>query len=244
MIHLFRICAPLFALYALYLFLFNFTAGMLPIWLGLSGFSAFMSFQKTYDWFMDHQILKGGLFLTVILVFVIECMIIYTGTRNNSDTKVDYIVVLGAKVNGETMSLSLYRRAEKALEYLNDYPEAIAVLSGGQGPDEGISEAEAMRRYLARNEIPESRIIIEDQSTSTIENIDLSLEKIYESLQGTDTKKPRIAVVTNRFHIFRSKIIGWKKGYDFVGLGARSFPLLLPNYYLREFFAVVVTLVR
>ncbi len=239
MIHVFRLALPLIGLYILYLTVFHFTAGMLPVWIGLMGFSAFMSFEKTFTWFMSKSILKGGLIIGIMTLVIVEGMIIYAGFKEVSNQEQDYLIILGAKVNGENMSVSLRKRAEKGLAYLEEHPQTVAVLSGGQGPDEGISEAEAMRRYLTGKGIEESRLILEDASTSTIENIDFSMEKILSHHETSGSNRMKVAVVTNRFHILRAQMIGWKKGYDFGGLGAESFPLLLPNYYLREFFGVI-----
>ncbi len=242
MIHVFRVAVPLTVIYIVYLTVFHFTAGMLPIWLGVLGFTTFMSFERTYDWFMSKSFLRGGLILACILVIVVECLIIYVGFQTSIKQNQDYIIILGAKVNGENMSLSLRKRAEKGLEFLESHPEAYGVLSGGQGPDEGISEAEAMKRFLIENGIDESRLIIEDQSTSTIENIEFSMDKILDHNKSNDSNQMKVAVVTNRFHILRARMIGWKRGHDFDGIGAESFPLLVPNYYLREFFGVIYML--
>ncbi len=83
----------------------------------------------------------------------------------------DYAVILGAKVNGEIPSLSLQFRLDAALEYAIQYPHVYLILSGGQGPGEHISESEAMKRFLVKNGIQEERLLIEDLSTSTYENL-------------------------------------------------------------------------
>ena len=90
----------------------------------------------------------------------------------------DYIIVLGAHVAGTRLSKALLERTRRALRYLEENPETRAVLSGGQGQGEQISEAEAMYRYLTEHGIDGSRLILEDRSTNTKENLDFSLEKI------------------------------------------------------------------
>ena len=90
----------------------------------------------------------------------------------------DYIIVLGAHVNGTRLSKALLERARRALEYLEKNPGTKAVLSGGQGEGESISEAQAMSIYLQEHGISSDRLIMEDRSTNTKENLDFSLEKI------------------------------------------------------------------
>ena len=102
-----------------------------------------------------------------------ECMVL-SGMVSAAPAGLDYIIILGARVNGTEPSLSLQTRALKAVEYLNENPETLVVASGGQGEDEEISEAECIIRILREAGIAEERIIREDKSTSTAENIRFS----------------------------------------------------------------------
>ena len=88
----------------------------------------------------------------------------------------DYAIILGAKVNGEIPSLSLQYRLDAALDYAKENPHVYLILSGGQGAGEHISEAKAMKRFLVENGIQEERLLIEDMSTSTYENLLYSIE--------------------------------------------------------------------
>ena len=108
----------------------------------------------------------------------------------------DYIIVLGAHVDGTRMTLALLERARRALLYLEENPGTKAVLSGGKGTGENISEAEAMYRYLTGHGIDGSRLILEEKSTSTKENLAFSLRKI-------GTCNCSVGVVTNNFHVWR-----------------------------------------
>ena len=94
----------------------------------------------------------------------------------------DYIIVLGAHVDGTRMTLALLERTRRALLYLEENPGTRAVLSGGMGDGERISEAEAMYRYLTEHGIDGGRLIREERSTNTKENLDYSLELIGLSL--------------------------------------------------------------
>ena len=117
----------------------------------------------------------------------------------------DYIIVLGAHVNGTKLTLALLERVRRALLYLEENPGTKAVLSGGRGDGERISEAEAMYRYLTEHGISPERLIKEERSTNTKENLDFSLRLI----GSTDYS---IGIVTNNFHVFRGVAIGKKCG--------------------------------
>ena len=118
----------------------------------------------------------------------------------------DYIIVLGAHVDGTRLTLALLERTRRALLYLKENPGTVAVLSGGKGDGENISEAEAMYRYLSGHGISKDRLIREDQSTSTVENIRFSREKI-------GTSDCSVGIVTNNFHVWRGTAIARKQGF-------------------------------
>ena len=94
-------------------------------------------------------------------------MKMYESSHQQIPKQVDYVIVLGAKVNGMNPSLSLKSRINTAARFLKEHEKTIVIVSGGQGPDEDISEAEAMRQGLVAHGIDVERIIIEDKSTNT-----------------------------------------------------------------------------
>ncbi len=145
----------------------------------------------------------------------------------------DYIIVLGAHVDGTRLTLALLERTRRALQYLEENPETKAVLSGGKGAGEQMSEAEAMYRYLTSHGIEATRLILEDRSTNTKENLTYSLKKI-------GSPDASVGVVTNNFHVFRGVAIGRKCGcrniYP-VPSRYRSWRLLI--YVPREILAVI-----
>ena len=145
----------------------------------------------------------------------------------------DYLIVLGAHVDGTRLTLALLERTRRALEYLKANPGTKAVLSGGKGKGEKISEARAMYDYLTANGIEGSRLILEDRSVNTKENLSFSLEKIGDLSAS-------VGVVTNNFHVFRGVAIGKKCGcrkiYP-VPSKYRSWRLLI--YIPREILAVI-----
>lgn len=170
--------------------------------------------------------------ICLLIFLVVEIIIIASGMKK-PESGADYIVVLGARVNGKNISSNLYYRLEAALDYINDNPECQIIVSGGRGVGEDITEALAMKNYLLDKGIDEERIIEEDKSVNTDENIKYSLDII-------GTKSASIVVVSNNFHIFRAKAIFKKQGCKNVsGIGSKTMWFTIPNSYVREFFGVL-----
>lgn len=143
----------------------------------------------------------------------------------------DYIIILGTKVNGTEPSLTLQNRIDTAANYLKKNRETIAIASGGKGPNEGISEAIAIKQGLITKGIGEDRIVLEDQSSRTTENIAYS-KKLLPS------KKHTGLVVSNYFHIYRSRIIGKDNGLNLYSLPAKTPIKEAPKWYFREYLAI------
>lgn len=167
-----------------------------------------------------------------ILFVAVEAMIIGYSHREPKEEP-DYLIVLGAQVRGTTPSLVLQYRIDKAAEYMLKHPDVVAIVSGGQGADEGISEALAMQEGMIAKGVGEERILLEDQSTSTKENLEFSKQYL-------DAEVNQVLVVTTDFHVLRAVGIAKKAGYQKVeGLSAKSVWYLIPSNYVREFMAVV-----
>lgn len=188
------------------------------------------------------RIFLAGLAAGLFLFLTVEGLLVFRGERDNSALPADAVIVLGAGVNGETPSLILQSRITAAAEYLQKHPQVPAVLSGGQGPGEAISEAEAMRRGLTALGVEEGRLWLEDRSTSTAENFAFS--KAVLEARGVETDTAVIAVVTSDFHCFRAHLIAGRVGLATFDLPAEvPWRLLSMNYYVREFFALGKTLI-
>ncbi len=143
-----------------------------------------------------------------------------------------YVIVLGAGVNGTVPSLSLRNRLDAAYDYLIAYPEAICIVSGGQGPGEDISEAQCMYQDLTGKGIDPERIWMEDQSTSTRENLAFSLKLIEEK---TGQRPKTAGVLSSEYHIFRAGMVAREQNLEAVGIPAKtSWVSLRINYFLRE----------
>lgn len=143
-------------------------------------------------------------------------------------------VVLGCRVYGERASLSLVERLEAAYTYLEENPEAVCVVSGGQGSGENISEAECMYRWLVDKGIDGTRIYKEDKSTSTDENIAFSKEVIEEN--GLNEN---IAIVTSEYHTYRAGIVAAENGLAFGSAPGKTAIWLFPTFYVRELYGIL-----
>jgi len=143
----------------------------------------------------------------------------------------DYIIVLGTRVDGIKPSASLTYRIDKAATYLLHNPNTIAIASGGKGPNEGISEAEAIKEALIAKGISEDKITLEDHSTRTTENISFSKKLI--------PKGKSIGIVaSNYFHIYRARSIGEDNGLSLYALSAKTPFKEAPKWYFREYLAI------
>lgn len=150
--------------------------------------------------------------------------------QENEPKETDLIIVLGCKVKGERPSRMLRRRLDAAYEAMQKHPDALVVLSGGKGSDEKISEAEGMRRYLVEKGADESRLIMEDKSTNTFENIKFSFAITDKLGCGRD-----ITIVTDGFHQYRASLIAKQEGAKNVtAYSANTQPKYVPTYWVRE----------
>lgn len=176
-------------------------------------------------------LIRIAFFVGLISFIVIECLVL-TGDRTDPDADgADYIIVLGCGVDGETPSLMLQSRIDAAIDYLDHNPNTTAVLSGKQGPGEDISEAEAMRRALAAHGIASERMILEERSADTIENIRFSLALIPDG--------SKVAVLSNDFHLYRARIIAKNEGFDAAAVCAPTPRADLSLCYtVREYFSL------
>lgn len=166
-----------------------------------------------------------------ILFLVVEGCII-SGFSRKGPVGLDYLVVLGAQMKASGPSKALGYRLDEAIRYLEENPDTQVIVSGGQGADEHISEAQGMQDYLVEKGIAPERIIMEDQSKNTFQNLTFSAEYLN---RGEDA----VGVVSNNFHVFRATKIAEKAGYEKVyGIAAKGEPFLQFNNMMREFFGV------
>lgn len=163
----------------------------------------------------------------------VECFV-FSGMVSAAPEGLDYIIVLGARVNGKEPSLALKTRTEAAAEYLLANPDTMVIASGGQGEDEEIAEADCIITLLKEAGIEESRILREGESTSTAENVRFSYALM-------EDPKATVGIVTNGYHMFRAKLIAKSHGeHPVSGVSAYSSMLMLPHNMTREFMTLVV----
>ncbi len=143
----------------------------------------------------------------------------------------DYLIVLGARVKGTVPSLAFASRINAAAEYLRKNKNTIVIASGGKGLGEDISEAESIKRELVKQGISESRIVLEDRSTDTYENIKFSKKLIPPQAKAG-------VVVTNTFHLYRAISIAKDQGLVVDGLSAKTPWTAVVKSYTREYLAI------
>ena len=177
------------------------------------------------------QVFTVLLVIGLLVVGITEAVIIHASFGDPKE-QVDYMVVLGAKVNADGPSVSLWDRICGAYAYMEEHPEVIAVVSGGQGTDEPITEAECMYRELVELGIDPKRIWIEDEATSTWENMQFTLNLIEEK---TGQRPRKLGVLSSEYHLFRASLFAKACDVEFVGIPARtSRASQLINHFMRE----------
>lgn len=214
----------------------NFTTGnILVLLLGALLFVWGLKFDKI------RELTKNGVgrvlkILVIIGLAVTAVLCTFFAVYGNTDTVTydeDVIIVLGCAVNGEVPTQPLMARLDRAIAYAEKNPDAYIVVTGGQGPQEDITEAECMSRYLLERSISADRIIKEEQATSTNENYKYSKAILDEKLGEYSA-----AVITNDFHIFRAKQLARINGLEVTTMHAHTPVSSSPMMYLREILAV------
>ena len=173
------------------------------------------------------------LFILCVVLFVSVEGLIISGFNAEPDSGADICIILGAQMKESGPSDVLQRRLDRAIIYLQENPDTMVIVSGGQGSNEPVSEAQGMQDYLISKGIAAERIMMEDTSTNTWENLSYSAELI-------DKNSDRVVIVTNNFHVFRAVYIAKKQGYSMVqGMASSTHRGNLLNNMMREFFGVI-----
>lgn len=143
------------------------------------------------------------------------------------------VIVLGSKIKGDQPSLMLRRRLDAARGYMQKNPSAICIVSGGQGPDEIMTEAQAMKNYLVANGIDSGKVFLEDKSGNTRQNLEFSAKLTPQDHQAV--------ISTDGFHQLRASIYAKAAGLDAPYCMSTLTPWgLLPAYWLREIIGLPV----
>ena len=216
-------------------------------------YAVILSFTESFAWYrivwvilgiglivLKNRTLSPGMILLYILVYgsvIVSCLFAEVQNQKciqaGKQRTADVIVVLGCK----TPSRAFNWRAEAAAGYLKAHPETTAVVTGGQGSDEAISEGEAFHQRLLQLGISEDRIQTETESTSTRENF-INADHLYA------VKNKTVGIVTNSYHIYRSILIAGQCGYtDVFGIPAKTLLFYEPDNILREVLALAKAMI-
>ena len=180
-----------------------------------------------------------------------ECLLLSTiffawlASRHVPGHGTDYAIILGCGLRPDgTPCALLAGRVDRALAFDRDRTAAgdapaVFVPSGGQGPDEIVSEAESMRDYLMSKGVEAERIVLEDRSTSTRQNMAFSREVI-EDHSGCDASESQVVFSTTNYHVFRGYVCAHQAGMAVEGVGSKTRAYFWPNAFLREFAGLLV----
>ena len=201
---------------------------------GVIGFYAY--FPKIFRKFPGFTRTVTAVFTVILciglLIFALTEAVIIQSSFGSQDTDFDYLLVLGAKVRVDGPSLSLTNRIDAAYEYLIAHPDTVAILSGGKGTDEPVTEAACMYDRLVTKGINPNRLWKEEKATSTWENMKFTLDLIE---QKTGTRPTKLGVISSEYHLFRASLFAKEHGVEFVGIPAETTKISLKiNYFLRE----------
>ena len=235
------ILAVVFACYGFWMSENGSGTGFFLVWFGLAallggcGVVTFLDgWAKLPVWCV--WLLRGFLLVFAVSFVIIEGCIIRQ-MHAKADENLDYIIVLGAQVRADGPSKVLRHRLDTAIDYLEKNPQTICIVSGGKGYNEPCSEAQAMAEYMEDAGISEKRLILEDKSKTTEQNIRNSRKYLKEGAT--------VGIITNDFHMFRAMQITKAQGLKSAkAIAAGSNPLYLPNNMLREYLAEWKYLIR
>lgn len=203
----------------------------------------YFAFNKHVSALFDHMWKNsiGKTFVSSVVIFfglgfvtALILSVFMTKSMFDKPDKAYPAVLLGCKVNGSSPSLMLSRRLKAAYTYLSENEDAVIIVSGGQGEEEEISEAECMKKYLIDKGISEQRIIEENQSTNTYENLNFSKKILEEKELGK-----HIVIITDSFHQFRASLIAGKLGLETDSINSHTPPYLIATYWVREWFGII-----
>ena len=177
-----------------------------------------------------------GIFTVILCIGLLVCgiteAIIIKASFGEPKESCEYVVVLGAKVRPDGPSVSLMDRIRAANDYMNAHPDVIAVVSGGKGTDEPMTEAQCMYEELVKLGVDPNRIWIEDKATSTWENLHFSLDLIEEK---TGARPEKIGLLSSEYHMFRASLFADACGVDSVGIPAKTSRISQRiNHFMRE----------
>lgn len=256
------LCLAYYVIIAVYA---GFSVSFSWFWLVAAAFLSFLSWGSRYCRLHPKKVpmwVTVPVMTCVAAAVIIFCVVeacVFVGAVSSEKPGLDYVIVLGAKVHERGISNSLRQRLNKAIQYSRKSPGTVLILSGGQGADEPMTEAQAMYQYLLENGVSPTRLIMEPVSSSTVENIAysqliiLQREQSKRDLAGkedgsvapgpylqVEEKPVQIGILTSNYHVFRAGMIAKKRGMeDVYGIAAGSDPVLFLHLCVRECAAIL-----
>ena len=191
---------------------------------------------------MDHGFLRflkwftAGCYAVACCIFLVCGVLMRTAQHDAAEVEADAVIVLGAAIHGDKVTWVLENRLNEAMVFLEQHPDAVCVVSGGQGKGETVTEASAMKKYLVEHGVDAARILPEERATNTVENFRFSKD-ILDRRLGPDAA---IAYVTTDFHVYRAGRVAAAQGIDVTGIPAEDVWYLRLNNVLRECVGICV----
>lgn len=183
------------------------------------------------------------MFCAILISVIVFCIGIGLSYNDKGEKGADYLIILGAAVEYDHPSSVLQDRIDAAYNYLKENPDTRVIASGGIGSEDKISEAKCISNELIKKGIDKSRIQLEDESTTTVENVAWSVKLIPEKKEGITEDRSAVIVTTN-FHLFRAKLV--LESYTeckVSGIAADFSSILTPHYMLREYITFGVDMI-
>ncbi len=213
-------------------------------WLNFGSTLFHASVPSEIIWIADTFMGTAISFGEALLLSTILCG--WLASRHVPNHAMDYLVVLGCGIRADgTPTPLLAARVDRAFSFdekcvAQGEKPATFVPSGGQGPDECVSEAQSMATYLVSKGTPHERIVLEDASTTTQENM-LFSRKVIEQHAGCDVSQLRVGFSTTNYHVFRGYVCARQAGMRVEGMGSPTRAYFWPNAFLREFVGLLAT---
>ena len=208
--------------------------------LGIIGFVIFSVAVQKIGWEPLAAVRSVLIGVLTYVSFLFVCFLAYSFvySRVRSSRKVDFVIVLGAGLRGSRVPPLLASRLDRARQVFDRAVRKgrspLLITSGGQGPDEDIPESHAMASYLIERGVPGDRVLREDRSTSTMENLTFSRE-----LMVGLRPNYRCLIVTNNFHAFRAALTARKAKVNGQVVGSPTAAYYWPTATIREFVAIL-----
>lgn len=179
------------------------------------------------------KLFKFLIFILLLIIVFIQGLI-HFANKNDFSKQTQYVLVLGARANKGNLSKTLQERLKTATTYLKEHKNSKAILCGGTEKGDKFSQSYYMKEYLLKENIEKERLITEDKSKNTFENIKFALFKM-------DKKPTEVMIITSNYHIFRAKLILYRFGVLGYCVGAKVPKNIILKSYIRETLAVIKT---